>query len=362
LKLVIGAGGTGGHIIPAIAVGLQMSALKWEVTFIGNKDSMEEALVAKHKFRFLPIRVQKIYRKLTLEHLKFPFLFVKSLSQCLKYMSVMKPDAVFCTGSFVSGPVAIAAVLSKIPLYLQDGNSYPGLTTRLMAKYTRHIFIASDAARAFLPGASCLLVGNPILKYEKADLTKINWSEYNLIPVTKKLFVIGGSQGSVMINDAIGDCIKELLAMKIEIIWQTGKAHKHHLLEKYGNLNGVYIFDFTDKMSQFYQMSDFAISRAGALSIAELEEHRIPTIFIPLPTAAGNHQYKNAVAQRDKGVGMLLEQHSLNSKTLLNSVTKMLSNLQSFKDKLAQQPPNNATAIIAETIIREVLPKKELLC
>ena len=359
MKLIIGAGGTGGHIIPAIAVALQMAEMKWEVTFIGNSDSMEESLVQKYKFKFLPIKVQKIYRKLTLEHIKFPVLFIRSFLQCLSYMTKIKPDAVFCTGSFVSGPVALAAVLKKIPLYFQDGNSYPGLTTRLMKKYSAHVFISSKTAERFLSNASCLLTGNPILKYSKIDKNTIKWGSFNLSANSRKLFIVGGSQGSVLINQAIGDSLDSILEMGIEVIWQTGKAHKSQILNKYCNKQGVHIFDFTDNMSQYYQMSDFAIARAGALSIAELEEHKIPTIFIPLPTAAGNHQYKNAVAQRDKGVGVLLEQQHLSAKTLLDSISKITANLSSYQDKLAQQPENQATTIIADTINREVSRNKE---
>jgi len=363
MKLIIGAGGTGGHIIPAIAIALEMQQRNWDIVFIGNKHGMEERIVQNNQFQFLPIRVQKIYRKLTLEHLKFPFLLINSLLRCLKYIRQHKPDAVLCTGGFVSGPVATAAIILGRPLYFQDGNSYPGLTTRILAKFSKHIFIASKQAMNFLGTKSmCVVTGNPLLKYDKIDINQINWKDYNLSKETKKLFVIGGSQGSAKINKTVAKCIDDLLGMGIEVIWQTGKSHKSDILAGFGNCKGVHIFDFTDQMNRYYQMADMAISRAGALSIAELEEHKIPTIFVPLPTAAENHQHINAITQQEKGVGLLLEQKDLSSKILINYITRLSNNLPDFETKLGQLGENIATQLIADIIVKEAIGARESSC
>lgn len=353
MRLLIGAGGTGGHIIPAIAIALEMSGKGWNVSFIGNKHSMEEILVHKHLFKFYPIQVQKIYRRVTFEHLKFPFLFLKSLYLCIRYITLYKPNAVLCTGGFVSGPVALSSVLLGEKLFFQDGNSYPGLTTRLMAKYSIHTFIASEEALAYLNNRNCILTGNPILKYTKLDKARINWHEYNLKTDTIKIFIVGGSQGSARINKVVSESLNEILALNAEIIWQTGKSHLHKTQMLIGNQKGIYCFDFTDKMSDFYQMSDIAISRAGALSIAELEEHGLPAVFIPLPTAAENHQFKNAETQVKKGYGLLLEQQFLTTQTLLKAIKQLIDNYQQFIDNLAKLPPNNATKSIADIIEKE---------
>ncbi len=353
MRLLVGAGGTGGHIIPAIAIALEMFARNWDIAFIGNSNSMEQDIVLKNNYRFYPIHVQKIYRKLTFEHLKFPFHFFKSVSDSILHIKKFKPDVVICTGGFVSGPVAVAAIILGKTLYFQDGNSYPGLTTRIMAKHAKHVFIASDAAKPYLKSASCIMTGNPLLKFTKIDKSNIDWNSFNLSANTKKLFIIGGSQGSAMINNTVASIIEELLKLQIEVIWQTGKSHKQSIVERFGNHKGVHIFDFTDKMSQYYQMSDMAISRAGALSIAELEEHRIPTIFIPLPIAAENHQYKNAIAQSEKGLGLVIEQKCLDSRVLLDSIVTLSNNLQVYKDRLKQLPENTATQEISNVIEQE---------
>jgi UDP-N-acetylglucosamine--N-acetylmuramyl-(pentapeptide) pyrophosphoryl-undecaprenol N-acetylglucosamine transferase len=362
LKLIIGAGGTGGHIIPAVAIAIEMSLRNWDVVFIGNKNSMEESIVDNNHLAFLPIRVQKIYRKLTFEHLKFPLLLITSILKCLTYFRLHKPDAVLCTGGFVSGPVAIAAIILGKPLYFQDGNSYPGLTTRILARFSKHIFIATERAMNHLKQSSCVLSGNPIQKYQKLDKNQIVWSDYNLGKSSLKLFVIGGSQGSAKINETVAGCIDDLLKKNIEVIWQTGKLNKNKYVAQFISHKGVHIFDFTDKMNQYYQMADMAISRAGALSIAELEEHKVPTIFIPLPTAAENHQYINAVTQKEKGLGLVLEQKDLDSNALIDCINQLSGNLPDFIKKLGLLGENNATQLIADTIEKEVIDARESIC
>lgn len=353
MRLLIGAGGTGGHIIPALAIALALSDKEWNIVFVGNQASMEETLVRKHGFTFLPINVQKLYRRLTIAHLKFPLLFGKSIIQSINYIIKYNPDAVLCTGGFVSGPVALGCIIMRKRLYFQDGNSYPGLTTRFLSRFTKHVFIASDTARQYLQKADCVMTGNPIFKYPKLERKAIDWSKYNLRPDTKKLFIIGGSQGSVIINKVVIECMDELLTQKIELIWQTGKNYFQRIKDKVADTKGVHCFDFTDKMSEYYQMADFAISRAGALSIAELQEHAIPAIFIPLPTAAENHQYINAIAQAEKGLGLVLQQKELTPQTLITAIKQLFSLADSIKSKFAALPPNNATQIISEIIDKE---------
>jgi len=359
LKILFGAGGTGGHIIPALAIAHELAFRGWEIAFIGNKNSMEQSIVEKHGYAFTPIHVQKIYRRFTLRHIMFPFLFVASISKSLSCVRRYHPDAILCTGGYVSGPVAIAAKLLNYIIYFQDGNSFPGLTTRLMSGAAKHIFIASDAARRHLKSADCILTGNPLLKYEPLDKTGIDWNSLNLHKNTIKLFIIGGSQGSSIINKVIGDCVPELLEQGIELIWQTGKAHLQDISEKYSDKPGLHMFGFTDRMSEFYQMADLAIARAGALSIAELEEHRVPTIFIPLPSAAENHQYKNAITQQQKGLGTVLEQKLLSRQSLLEAIKEIIANRDEFANKLASLPPNDATSQIADIIERETRKTEE---
>lgn len=362
MKLLIGAGGTGGHIIPALAIAKGMVVLSWEVEFIGNKDGMENTLIPAHGFPFHPIQVQKIYRKLTIAHLKFPAYFISSLLKCLSYIKKYKPEAVLCTGGFVSGPVALAAVMSKTRLYFQDGNSYPGLTTRLMARYSRCIFTATETASGYLYKGHCFKTGNPLMPYEKLNVESVDWAMLNLSPTSVKLFIIGGSQGSAVINNAIDHSIHELLRAGIELIWQTGKLHKEKFQDKYASTKGVHIFDFTDKMSFYYQITDLAVSRAGALSIAELEEHKIPAILIPLPSAAENHQLINAQTVAGQNKGIVLEQAQLSSAKLIETIVGLKTHLHFYQEQLERATPNQATAKICEIIIRDTKNRVDAKC
>jgi UDP-N-acetylglucosamine--N-acetylmuramyl-(pentapeptide) pyrophosphoryl-undecaprenol N-acetylglucosamine transferase len=358
VRFIFGAGGTGGHIIPALAIALELSEEKHDIAFIGNKNGMEEGIITRNGFTFLPIKVQKIYRKITFGHIRFPFLFIYSVLRSMLYIFKFKPDAILCTGGFVSGPVALAAILTGRMLFSQDGNSFPGLTTRIISKRAKAVFIASDAARKYLKNAHCILTGNPILKFQTIDKEGINYSALNLRKDTKKLFVIGGSQGSVIINKAISNCLETLLASGVDVIWQTGKSHYENIQAKYGNISGVHCFGFTDKMSEYYQMADLATSRAGALSIAELTEYRIPTVFIPLPTSAENHQLKNAIAQENLGTGLVLEQKNLNSDTLMNSIIKIISDYSQYFEHFSKLKANNAAAEICKILKDNVREKR----
>ncbi len=362
MKLLVGTGGTGGHIIPALAVAMKMKARGWEAVWIGNADSLEANLAARNCIPFLPIKVQKLYRSFTWQHLRFPFLLAKSMLRSLKYMRKEGPDAVLCTGGFVSGPVALAAIMAKRNLYFQDGNSYPGLTTRVLSGWARRVFIASDMAKKFLSRSHCLITGNPTLPFAKLEKDRIRWEDYNLSVPSKKLFIIGGSQGSYVINRVVSECVESLLSQGLELIWQTGKKQQQELERRFGSVRGIHIFGFTDRMSDYYQMSDLAVSRAGALSIAELNAHRVPAVFIPLPSAADNHQYKNALHQSQQSIGIILEQKDLTPWSLLEAISYVVNHLQDFKQRLAAMPVRDAVALIAGCIEQDARQLKEKIC
>ncbi len=350
MKYLIGAGGTGGHIIPALAVAQELCCRGHEVCFVGNKGSMEEALVTNRSYRFLSINVQKLYRGFTIKHLKFPFLLLKSIVECIIYIKSEKPVCVFVTGGFVSGPLAIAAKIQRKPLFIQDGNSYPGLTTRISARYSHKIFIASEDAVSYLPANKCILTGNPILIKNMNERKDIDWNQSTLSKDTIKVLVLGGSQGSVIINKTFEQCINELRQMDIEIIWQAGKPYYFSHKEKYSQQTGIVMFDFTERIAGYYAMADVAITRAGALTIAELSEFRIPSVLIPLPTSAENHQFKNALAHVHKGGGILLPQSELTPESLLKALRRIVSELSEFKARMEAIPHNEATAKICNVM------------
>ncbi|MDD4277375.1 MAG: undecaprenyldiphospho-muramoylpentapeptide beta-N-acetylglucosaminyltransferase [Candidatus Cloacimonetes bacterium] len=347
MRFAFGAGGTGGHIIPALALADELSLQGHECIFIGNKNSMEERLALAHKYTFLTIKVQKLYRKLSPRNLLFPYLLAGSILESRRHLSSNKIDGVFTTGGFVAGPVALAAISLKIPCFLHESNSYPGLTTRYLAKYLSRLYISFEDTRKYLKKGELRNFGIPILKQSGSrafDLSEIAFEKGK-----KTLLITGGSQGSLAINSVIASVITVLLEDGWQILWQTGRNTYAEFYPLNKDRKGLYIFDFHPRLAAMMQISDLAITRAGAMTIAELEDARLPAILIPLPTAADNHQYYNALAQKNKGVAELLVQSELGAQTLL-ALVKSLS-LENMKEKLDTLPDNTAVKDIVQDIL-----------
>ncbi|MBC8416457.1 MAG: undecaprenyldiphospho-muramoylpentapeptide beta-N-acetylglucosaminyltransferase [Candidatus Cloacimonetes bacterium] len=350
-KVIIAAGGTGGHIIPAISIAEELIKNNVDVLFVGNKNSMEQELTTKREIAFKSINVQKFYRKITLTHLKFPFKLIKSILDSVKIIRDFQPDAFIGTGGFVSGPVGYTAHLKKVPIFLQEQNSYPGATTRILSRYAEKIFLGAKEAEKYLPKKKVIFSGNPVNSKIIGETAKLDFDEFGLKKDTTKLFLTGGSQGSVVLNKTFLPIVDELLENGIEIIWQIGKFSFSEFYPKIQNKKGIYSFDFTDEIGKVYNSVDFVIARAGAISLAELETKKLPSILIPLPSAAGNHQYYNAMELQDKGVAIVIEQNKLTSASLLEVILKMKNEYKKMKEDFRETKHLKS----AENISKEIL-------
>ena len=353
IRVLFGCGGTGGHIFPAIALAQEFKKLGNEIMFIGNKGGMEEHIIQEEGFPFRAIRVQKLYRKFNPANILFPFRLASSLLESKKIIKNFKPDAIICTGGFVSGPVGLASIMMKLPLYLHESNSYPGLTTKFLAPHSRITFTVYDKTANYLKKTRIKKVGVPLAeKKEKATLSSL--TEIGLNPEKKVILVTGGSQGSQAINSAVAEALPKILERDWQLIWQTGKRDYEEYVKKFSPLTGVYLFDFSPLLSSFYHFATLAITRAGAITLAELEENAVPAILIPLPTAAENHQFYNAQEQEKKGVAILLPQTELNSQNLLKAMDKILNNYDFYKNNLESLPPNTAKQDIIQAILKDL--------
>ncbi len=350
-KVIIAAGGTGGHIVPAISIAKELMKEGVQILFVGNKNSMEQRLAERHKIDFTEISVQKFYRKITLAHIKFPFKLIKSIIDSKKIIRKFKPDAFLGTGGFVSGPVGYAAHLQKIPIFLQEQNSYPGATTKILSKYATKIFVGNHDAQKHLPKIKAVYSGNPINQNAVTETDTINFKKFGLRADTKKIFLFGGSQGSVVLNNAFFPIIDDILKKGFEVIWQIGSYSFNEFYPKIKNKKGVYAFDFTNKIGKIYNSVDLAIARAGALSLAELETKKIPSILIPLPSAAENHQYYNALELKKKNIAEIIEQKKLNPIILKETTLKILDNIDKIKENFSSTIHANAAKNIAGTIM-----------
>jgi len=346
VRFAFGAGGTGGHILPAIALADELKARGHESIFIGNSSSMEERLASDAGYMFFRIRVQKLYRKLTPSNLAFPYHLGASILQSRRILKEQAIDAVITTGGYVAGPVALAAISLKIPSFLHESNSYPGLTTRYLKRHVDRLYVSFEESRDYLQGAQIRNFGIPI---KKSSEEKFSLADIGLKEDAKTLLITGGSQGSYALNSVVSNCIDALLDSEWQIIWQTGRRSYEEFWRMHKNKKGLYLFDFSNSLRGMMRKSDLAIARSGAMTIAELESALLPAILIPLPTSAGNHQYHNAVSQVKKGVAQLILQESLNPVRLLDAVNSI--NIQSMREKLEKLPPNNATELIVTDIL-----------
>jgi len=356
VKIAIAAGGSGGHIIPAIAMGNVLSDQGAKVLYFAGKGGMEEKIYANHKLDFRSISIRKIYRAdqiqalSRLTNLLLPFSLCAAVYKSLSILSEFKPESVVGAGGSVSGPVLIAALLKRIPIYLQEPNSYPGLTNRKLARFCSQIFLGMEIAEKYLPSAKCLLTGIPTNLSDKLQQPPQSL-DFNLQSNTKKLLILGGSQGSQSVNNTLRPIIKDILALGIEIIWQAGEKNIEALKAEFPSTKGLHMFGFTDKLSEMYRIADFAIARAGAISIAELEIARIPAILIPLPWAAENHQFFNAREASNAKKAVLLEQKNMTPESLLNAIETLRTNYSTMAMSFSNSIHAKAAEKIAQTIL-----------
>ncbi|HPY95739.1 MAG TPA: undecaprenyldiphospho-muramoylpentapeptide beta-N-acetylglucosaminyltransferase [Candidatus Cloacimonadota bacterium] len=356
-RIVVSAGGTGGHITPALVICEEFLKDGWEILYIGNKDSLEEKIVTGKNIPFYPIDVQKLYRNWTIQHIKFPFKLLNSVIKSYLKIREYKPAFVIGTGGFVSGPVGIASILAKFPLFIHEQNSYPGITTRFLGKYAKKVYIAYEESKTHFAKGKTIYTGNPIYKDKLLSDEKIDFGKYNLKQDSKKLLILGGSQGSLFINTLILKNIEFIQSNGFEILWQTGKSHLKKIQNRIGNNDGIFTFDFSDELHKMYNSADMVICRAGALTLSEIESKKLPSMIIPLPDAAGNHQVCNALDFQNKGYAVVLEQkHCHNFQKVFLSCSE---NLDQIKDKFVDSIHLEASSVIYNSIIKTLhdMPK-----
>ena len=356
-RILIAAGGTGGHIIPAISIAKVLEKQDIEILYVGNRNSMEEKLAKDAGLQFQGINVQKFHRSFTLAHIKFPFKLLNSISDSKKIIKEFKPDAFLGTGGFVSGPVGYAAHLKKIPIFLQEQNSFPGATTRILSKYARKIFLGNEGAEKYLPKGKTLFSGNPINSNVIEEKSQIDFKKFGLKKQSIKLFLLGGSQGSLILNKTLYPILDDLISSNIEIIWQIGKFSFDEFYPNVKDKNGISAFDFTNEMGRILNSVDFVIARAGALTLAELETKKLPSILVPLPSAAENHQFYNALELKNKKVAEIIQQKDLNPEVLKEKIFEMMGKYQKMRKNFWENKHVDSANTITEEIISNLKGK-----
>lgn len=336
IRLLLAAGGTGGHVYPAIAIADAARELSADsdVLFVGTRDRMEWQAVPGAGYDIKSVWISGFHRRLTPQNLLFPIKLMVSLVQSFSILKRFKPDVVVACGGFAAGPVGWVAAKIGIPLVIQEQNSYPGVTNRMLAKHAKKIFTAFDAAKEYLPKDKIELTGNPVrdsLKVrDKADaLNQFGFSDDK--PV---LLVLGGSGGAKALNDAMAANLDSLHHEKnLQIIWQCGKKYYDDLS---GNINkkdypNLRLLGYINDMPAAYGAATLVLTRAGASTCSELMMIGKPSVLVPSPNVAGDHQTKNAKAMVDNGASVLIRENELNE-TLTSQLSEILFDEEKLTD------------------------------
>ncbi len=351
-KVVISGGGTGGHIYPAVAVaqGLQRKLPNVEILFVGAQDRMEMEKVPKAGYKIIGLWISGIQRSLSFKNLLFPIKVIVSVLKSLSIIKGFKPDAAIGFGGYASGAMLYAATIKKLPTVIHEQNSYAGITNKILKNRVDTICVAYDNMGRFFPDRKLIKTGNPI----RQDLMQVDslkndgLTHFKLSPNKKTVLIIGGSLGARTINESILNGLDKFKENNIQLLWQTGKSFTQVVDQP--NVN---VQQFIYEMNLAYAVADVVISRAGALSIAELAQVKRPVILVPSPNVSEDHQTKNAMALVEREAAILIKDVDAR-KTLVDECILLLKN----EAKQVQLKNNIATFSMpdaADRIVNEVL-------
>jgi UDP-N-acetylglucosamine--N-acetylmuramyl-(pentapeptide) pyrophosphoryl-undecaprenol N-acetylglucosamine transferase len=312
-RVIISGGGTGGHIFPAIAIADEIKRRnpKAEILFVGANGKMEMEKVPAAGYKIEGLTIAGFQRKITFSNFLLPFKIIASLWNAIKIIKSFKPQVVIGVGGYASGPTLQAALFLKIPTLIQEQNSFPGKTNKILSGKVTAICTAYDGLEKFFPKNKIVLTGNPVRKemVEIEGKRKEAFEFYGLNSNKKTILVIGGSLGARTLNESIKSYLQELQKNNIQVLWQCGKIYVDTLTKELEqkDLNGIKMVQFISRMDLAYSLADVIISRAGAISVSELCLVKKPVILVPSPNVAEDHQTKNAMALVNKNAAVLVK-------------------------------------------------------
>ncbi|HZV71043.1 MAG TPA: undecaprenyldiphospho-muramoylpentapeptide beta-N-acetylglucosaminyltransferase [Saprospiraceae bacterium] len=359
MKIIISGGGTGGHIYPAIAIAdaLKRRDVFIDILFVGAMGRMEMEKVPAAGYKIEGIWISGFKRKLTLTNLLFPVKVLHSLVKCRSIVKRFKPDVVVGVGGYASGPLVRAAAAMGISSVLQEQNSYPGVTNRILAAKAKMICVAYPGMEKYFPAHKIMLTGNPMRSQLAKEISKVEAAAYfGLDPAKKTVLAFGGSLGARTINETIKNSY-DLVTNRndIQVLWQIGKLYAdNYLSTPSAELSQVKATVFIDRMDLAYALADVVIARAGAITISELALTGKPAILVPSPYVAEDHQTHNAMALEYMGAAILIKDADAPKKAFPEAL-RLLDHpdeLQKLEYNIMKLAKQNAADEIADTIIQ----------
>ncbi|OAY68902.1 UDP-N-acetylglucosamine--N-acetylmuramyl-(pentapeptide) pyrophosphoryl-undecaprenol N-acetylglucosamine transferase [Ananas comosus] len=370
LRVALAGGGTGGHIYPAIAIAddLRSAAAAADAAprflFLGSASGIEASAVPAAGYEFAPVPPSRLARPLLLRpsNLLLPLRLLRSVAACLRVLRDFRPDVVVGTGGYVAFPVCLAALILNITIVIQEQNSFPGLTNRLLAPFAAKIFLAFNACVKHFPKKKCFVYGNPVRLALRRFTSKVV-ARSHFFPkagadgkAAEVVLVLGGSIGSAAINIAMLNMYYEMLMEHKNryIIWQTGAEGYCEMESLVKNNRRLLLAPFLNAMDMAYAAADVVVSRAGAMTCTEILATGKPSILIPSPTATDDHQTKNAYIMAEVAGSKVLTEDELDSSSLATAIDEILGDknlMAEMSEKALSVARPNASVEIARCIL-----------
>src|SRR5690242_2278090 len=328
MKILVAGGGTGGHLMPALALAqaFRDARADLEPVLVGAERGIEAQVLPHHPFRYRLLPIEPIYRRTWWKNARWLLIGGRVWRSVGDVLTTERPAVVVGTGGYAAGPVVWRAQRAGIPTALVEENAFPGLTTRWLARRARQVHLGFPEARARLAAGArteVFALGNPVRPPEPGDRAAAQ-AELGLAPSRPTLLVFGGSQGARAINYAVAGALERRLFDGVNVVWGTGTAQAD-ALARYAVAGRVVVRGFFDPMAPVYRAADLVVARAGAMTVAELCAWGKPSILVPLPTAAAHHQTRNAAALAAAGAAVDLPEERLTPYTLAQEVTSLLA-------------------------------------
>ncbi|MCR5497610.1 MAG: undecaprenyldiphospho-muramoylpentapeptide beta-N-acetylglucosaminyltransferase [Paludibacteraceae bacterium] len=358
-KFIISGGGTGGHIFPAISIAnaLKKKRPDAKFLFVGAEGRMEMEKVPNAGYEIVGLPVSGFNRGSLLKNFKVLFRLFKSLRMAKKVVRDFAPDIAVGVGGYASGPTLFMAHRSGVPTVLQEQNSYAGVTNKLLAKKAAKICVAYEGMERFFPQDKIILTGNPVRQdfLEVAPKSQEAYDFFHFSPAKKTLLIIGGSLGARTINQSVIAGLSKLKESGIQVLWQTGKLYYEGALKAYEpfKTDDIVVTDFVKRMDYAYSIADLVVSRAGASSISELCLLGKPSILVPSPNVAEDHQTKNAQALATRKAAVMVADRDANS-VLLDEAIRMIAD-EPLLNELGENAKKMAQLDSADRIADEIL-------
>ena len=359
-KIIIAGGGTGGHIFPAIAIANALKKIddKIEILFVGAKGKMEMEKVPQAGYNIEGLAIAGFNRSSLIKNIGLPFKLIKSFFQVRRIFNTFKPIAVVGVGGYSSFPVLKYAQTRGIKTFIHESNSFAGKSNILLGKNATKIFVATDGMEKFFKANKLKITGNPVRKLiVENNISRTEAIEFfKLSPNKKTILSIGGSLGAKSINEAINKYINKFEKNELQLIWQTGKPYATTAQQTAKERANIYTSDFITNMEYAYAAADLIISRSGAMAIAEICVAKKPTIFVPYPFAAEDHQTVNAENLVSKSAALTINDNEVLDK-LVSSIISLSNNVEqqhTLKQNIAKLAIINADEVIANEILSVV--------